>query len=72
MSFGRAAADRLHFWESFMSKAGVAAYFDSLAPSWEHWREVNRFYHQQLARLVQGMVPPGAKVLELGSGTGDL
>jgi hypothetical protein len=55
-----------------MSKAGVAAYFDSLAPSWEHWQEVNGFYHQQVAQLIQGMVPPGAKVLELGTGTGDL
>jgi ubiquinone/menaquinone biosynthesis C-methylase UbiE len=55
-----------------MNKASMKEYFEQVAPVWDYWRSKNEFYHTRMARLVQGMVPLGAKVLELGSGTGDL
>ncbi len=35
-----------------------------------YWRRKNRYYHQDLDRLIQFLVPPGQRVLEIGSGTG--
>ena len=36
------------------------------------WRARNRFYYQEVERLARQTIPPGARVLELGCGTGDL
>ena len=55
-----------------MRKKDIKAYFERMAPVWDYWHHKNRFYHNQMRKLIQGMVPPGATVLELGSGTGDL
>src|SRR5207249_6554724 len=43
-----------------------------VAPVWEHWQRRNRYYHKAMATLIGGMIPPGAEVLELGAGAGDL
>ncbi len=29
------------------------------------------YFHQEIARLIQGVIPPGQKVLDIGSGNGD-
>ena len=50
----------------------VAAHFDRFAHQRVGWRERNRFYYGELERLVQREIPPGARVLELGCGIGDL
>ena len=55
-----------------MRRADIREYFERIAPSWEKWRERNSFYHQSMADLIGGMIPPGSRVLELGCGTGDL
>lgn len=55
-----------------MSKQTIKEYFEHVAPVWERWRERNRFYHRAMQNLVGGMVPPRSRVLELGSGTGDM
>jgi SAM-dependent methyltransferase len=47
-------------------------YFDSLAPEWDTWRSRNRFYHEQVTELVAGAVVPDRRVLDIGSGTGDV
>lgn len=52
-------------------KAQLAAHFDDLATGRTRWPR-NRYYHRELARFVQSLVPGGMRVLELGSGAGDL
>lgn len=55
-----------------MSRERIKEYFAKIAQVWDYWHRRNRFYHSQMLSLVQGMIPPGAAVLELGAGTGDL
>ena len=55
-----------------MHNQEIAALSDRLAPERYRWRRQNRAYYENLARLVRARVPPGASVLELGCGIGDL
>jgi SAM-dependent methyltransferase len=55
-----------------MSKAELAAFLDTQAPSSDRWKEKNRYYYESVERIVRFHVPPGASVLEIGCGTGDL
>jgi SAM-dependent methyltransferase len=52
--------------------ASRQAFFDTLAPHADRWVRRNAHYHRLLRRLAAHYVPPGASVLELGCGTGDL
>src|SRR5216684_9224478 len=49
-----------------------AAEFDRYAPERERWVARNAAYYSAIERLVAFCVPPGASVLEVGCGTGDL
>jgi len=55
-----------------MSKSSIKEYFERVAPHWEYWQQRNRYYHNAMANLITGMVPPDSEVLELGAGAGDL
>lgn len=55
-----------------MSRENTREYFERIAPVWDYWHHKNRFYHRKMTELIRGMVRPRARVLELGSGTGDL
>lgn len=48
------------------------SYFDQIAPAREKWRRRNLGYYLELERQYKFVVPPGARVLEVGCGTGDL
>ena len=50
----------------------VKAYFDRIAPDLDRWNHRNRSYYRDLEVFHQFFIPPGAKVLEIGCGTGDL
>jgi SAM-dependent methyltransferase len=50
----------------------LSEYYDSIAPDWEGWRAKNRFYHEHVKELVVGAVAPGRRVLDIGSGAGDV
>ncbi|HEX5247514.1 MAG TPA: glycosyltransferase [Gaiellaceae bacterium] len=52
--------------------ARIRAFFDEFAPAERRWRRRNSTYHQLLAQIAQFFVLPGASVLEIGSGSGDL
>jgi 2-polyprenyl-3-methyl-5-hydroxy-6-metoxy-1,4-benzoquinol methylase len=54
------------------SSAMVQAYFDRIAPQLDTWNRRNRSYYQDLEVFHQFFIPPGARVLEVGCGTGDL
>src|SRR5262249_55356804 len=49
-----------------------AAELDRFAPERERWVAKNAAYYRAIERLVAFCVPPGASVLEIGCGTGDL
>ena len=55
-----------------LSKESFRRYFQLIGPEWERWQKRNSFYYDAMRDLVRGMTPPGIRVLELGSGTGDL
>jgi hypothetical protein len=55
-----------------LTKLDIKEYFERVAPVWEHWQQRNRLYHASIANLIRGMIPPGSRVLELGSGVGDV
>jgi SAM-dependent methyltransferase len=50
----------------------LRSYFNSIAPEWERWRSKNRFYHEQVKELVVGAIAPESRVLDIGSGVGDV
>jgi SAM-dependent methyltransferase len=50
----------------------LSEYYDSIAPDWEAWRAKNRFYHERVKELVVGAVAPGCRVVDIGSGAGDV
>jgi ubiquinone/menaquinone biosynthesis C-methylase UbiE len=55
-----------------LNREDIKAYFERISSVWAYWQDKNKFYHQKMHQLIQGMTPPGSAVLELGSGTGDL
>jgi SAM-dependent methyltransferase len=46
--------------------------FDDLAPVRDAWKARHPTYHREVERLCRSLIPPGASVLEIGCGTGDL
>ena len=50
----------------------LQAYYSALAPQWESWRAKNRYYHERVQELMTGAVAPGRRVLEIGTGAGDV
>src|SRR5262245_17072685 len=49
-----------------------AAEYDRFAAERDAWRAKNAAYYKNIEKLVRFVVPTGANVLEIGSGTGDL
>ena len=52
--------------------AGFEAFFNDYAGRVGYWRARNPGYHESIARIARFYVPRGARVLEIGCGTGDL
>ncbi|HNW43893.1 MAG TPA: glycosyltransferase [Elusimicrobiales bacterium] len=55
-----------------MTKAEKIKFFDEAAATRDLWRARNRYYHSELRDFFRFVIPEGASVLEVGSGTGDL
>jgi SAM-dependent methyltransferase len=53
-------------------KRAVQEHFDRLAPEMDQWRRKSWYYHRELERFCQFVIPAGSTVLELGCGPGDL
>ena len=47
-------------------------HFDAIALKLDWWAQRNRYYYRDLDRLHQFLIPAGSKVLEIGSGTGNV
>ena len=54
------------------SYAELRAYFDEFAADEQRWRRRNRTYYESLEQIYRFQIPPGQRVLEIGSGSGDL
>ena len=52
--------------------ADIAAFFDRFASDEPRWRRRNRTYYRLLEQIHRFVIPQGARVLEIGSGSGDL
>ena len=55
-----------------MTRPGIATFLDAQAPESDRWRRKNRYYYEEIERIVRFHVPQGSSVLEIGCGTGDL
>ena len=55
-----------------MTKAERIKYFDSVATEREKWRKRGAYYHRQLEKYLQYLIPSNSSVIEIGCGTGDL
>ncbi|MBI3318379.1 MAG: glycosyltransferase [Candidatus Omnitrophica bacterium] len=60
--------------EKRLGLAGEALrqFFESTAGQRDAWKRRNRYYHRAIEIFYQRVIPPGAKVVELGCSTGDL
>lgn len=52
-------------------KQRLSAHFDDLATGRRRWKR-NAYYHAELAEFLRFLTPGGLRVLEIGSGAGDL
>jgi SAM-dependent methyltransferase len=52
--------------------AELAAFFDRFASEESRWKRRNSTYHRLIAQVMRFHVPEDARVLEIGSGSGDL
>ncbi|MCK5342553.1 MAG: class I SAM-dependent methyltransferase, partial [Candidatus Heimdallarchaeota archaeon] len=55
-----------------MIKKERIKYFDLVAPEREKWRKKSVYYHKQLEKYLQYLIPSNSSVIEIGCGTGDL
>ncbi len=53
-------------------KQVIIQHADATAPERKRWIDRNAAYYEDDRRTMRFMIPPGAKVLDLGCGTGDL
>ena len=53
-------------------KTRVQAFYDGLGAGREEWVARSRYYYDALQRLLRFIVPPQARVLDIGCGNGDL
>ena len=68
---GFLGSSRFEEREEARRQARIATY-DAIAEGRARWIERNRYYAEEVERLVHTLVPPGGRVLEIGCGLGDL
>ena len=50
----------------------IRAHFEALAPEYPGLKQRNAYYNDYLVRWCRSLVPPGRRVLDIGSGRGDV
>jgi len=53
-------------------KKDIARHFEIIAKDYDKFKSMNWYYHETIKNFLKSSIPPGKKVLELGSGTGDI
>jgi ubiquinone/menaquinone biosynthesis C-methylase UbiE len=54
------------------SDGSVEEHFDQVATDYDRWKDKAHYYYENLKKTVSAVVPPGASVLDVGCGTGDV
>jgi len=54
------------------SKEQIVRFYDAFAGEKEFWLLKNRYYHDELEKIVTFLIPKGASVIDIGSGDGTL
>lgn len=54
------------------NKDRIFTYYQDLANKRLKWKKRNRFYHSLMEKYFRFLIPEGSRVLEIGSGTGEL
>lgn len=57
---------------TYSYKEEVQKHFEAIAYDHDCWRQRNRYYYRDIERLCRFLIPPRSRVLEIGSGDGDL
>ncbi len=55
-----------------MNKKEFKKYFNKIAPERDKWKKRNKYYYQNIKKLLEFLVPKNSSVLEIGCGTGDI
>lgn len=55
-----------------MAKTPVQKHFDTIAAKYSFYKNKNKFYYQNLKKLLSKYIPKNSEVFEVGCGTGDL
>ncbi len=55
-----------------MNKSEKIEHFNSVAGERQNWRRKSAYYHDELERYMQFLIPAGSSVVEIGCGTGEL
>ena len=48
------------------------SHWDAIARKRDSWRGMGIWYHRRIEQIYRFLISPGQRVLEIGSGTGDL
>jgi len=55
-----------------MKKSSVETHFDEVAKDYDYYKKNNKYYYDNLKKLLKSLIPQNKKVFEVGCGTGDL
>jgi ubiquinone/menaquinone biosynthesis C-methylase UbiE len=55
-----------------MGKTQVENHFDKVAKDYDLYKKNNKYYYDNLKKLLRKLIPSGKNVLEIGCGTGEL
>ena len=55
-----------------MEKNQLIDYFNKIASERDKWKRRNKYYHRDIEKLLNFLVPEDSSVLEIGCGTGDI
>lgn len=54
------------------AKNSTEKHFDKISEDYDEYKKKNKFYYDNIKRLLHSIIPSNKKVLEFGCGTGDL
>jgi ubiquinone/menaquinone biosynthesis C-methylase UbiE len=55
-----------------MDLSNIEQFYNNLSNKTNYWKKRNSYYHLQIKNLYKFLVPENKKILEIGSGNGDL
>lgn len=62
----------LNYWHRDARRRRMQKFFEDAAAARPAWKQRNRHYHREVERFYRGVIPPGARVVDLGCGDGDV